>query len=67
MSLKKSLRALMIVPVLAAVLAGCDSSGSTPDAGKSTAPPVTKENAADVAKSVNDGAGGLMKGSPGVK
>ena len=53
--------ALLTLPML-----GCGGEGSTPDAGKSTAPAVTKENAADLTKSVNAGAGDLGKGAPGI-
>ncbi len=67
MALSKAFRLSMVLAVLALPLVGfgCGGEGTTVDAGKSTAPPVTKENSEQLTKDINAGAGALGKGGGG--
>ena len=58
---------LLVLPIASAILVGCgDSGGGGRSEGPPTAPVVSTENQAQLAKDINAGAGPLGKGAPGV-
>ena len=59
-----NLSRMLVLAVLAAPLTGCGDA-TTVDT-KPTAPPITEENAKDMAKEINAGAGAGGMKSPGV-
>ena len=66
MTLAVSVRSTLVLAILSAPLAGCGGGSSGRGEGPPTAPVVSAENQAQLAKEVNAGAGALSKGSPGV-
>ena len=65
MTLAASVRSTLVLAILSAPLAGCGGSSGQAE-GPPTAPVVSADNQAQLAKEVNAGAGALSKGAPGV-
>lgn len=63
MRMLTTLNRVVVLPALAAFLVGCSGGGGTLEPAP-TAPPITADNAKDMAKDINAGAGGMK--SPGV-